>query len=60
MKDKKNKYHEVATFGAGSFYGTEKFFAADFADKFPNAILGTTVGFMSSNPRDDYLGPIIR
>ena len=50
-------YHEpennraVATFGAGCYWGTEKFFCTDFAKRYPNgAILGTSVGFMSPDP----------
>ena len=37
---------ELATFGAGCYWGTEKFYATTFADKYPGAILGTSVGFM--------------
>ena len=37
----------LATFGAGCFWGVEKFFAKDFAKNFPNSILGTSVGFMN-------------
>ena len=36
----------LATFGAGCFWGTEKFFAKNFAEKHPHSILGTSVGFM--------------
>mmetsp|Transcript_12882 Transcript_12882/g.21793 ORF Transcript_12882/g.21793 Transcript_12882/m.21793 type:complete len:201 (+) Transcript_12882:269-871(+) len=41
---------QLATFGAGCYWGTEKFFATDFEERFPGAILGTSVGFMSPNP----------
>lgn len=41
----------LATFGAGCYWGTEKFFCTDFAQKYPDgAIIGTSVGFMSPNP----------
>ena len=41
----------VATFGAGCYWGTEKFFCTDFAARYPKeAIIGTSVGFMSPNP----------
>ena len=41
----------VATFGAGCYWGTEKFFCTDFAKRYPKgAIIGTSVGFMSPNP----------
>ena len=41
----------LATFGAGCYWGTEKFFCTDFAKKYPQgAIIGTSVGFMSPNP----------
>ena len=35
---------ELATFGAGCYWGTEKFYANEFAQKYPGAILGTSVG----------------
>jgi hypothetical protein len=38
---------KMATFGAGCYWGTEKFFCTEFAEKYPGAILGTSVGFMS-------------
>lgn len=41
---------KLATFGAGCYWGTEKFFCTDFAQMYPDAILGTSVGFMSPNP----------
>lgn len=37
---------ETATFGAGCYWGTEKYIANDFARRHPKAILGTAVGFM--------------
>ena len=48
----KEGWKELATFGAGSYWGTEKFFAKDFADENPEAIFGTAVGFMSPDPYD--------
>ena len=42
----------VACFGAGCFWGTEKYFAKDFAKNFPEAIIGTSVGFMNPDPRN--------
>ena len=41
----------MATFGAGCFWGTEKYFARDFAKAHPGSILGTSVGFMNPDPR---------
>ena len=41
---------ELATFGAGCYWGTEKFFANDFAKTYPDSILETSVGFMSPDP----------
>lgn len=41
---------KVATFGAGCFWGTEKFFAKDFEKKFPGSIISTSVGFMNPIP----------
>ena len=38
---------QIATFGAGCFWGTEKFFAKDFVKSYPKgSILATSVGFM--------------
>jgi len=37
---------EAATFGAGCYWGTEKFFAKDFEKKYPGSIIATAVGFM--------------
>ena len=37
----------VATFGAGCFWGTEKYFAKDFAKKYPDGIISTQVGYMN-------------
>ena len=39
----------LATFGAGCYWGTEKYFATNFAKQHPKAILGHAVGFMSPN-----------
>ena len=47
---KPEKNQELATFGAGCYWGTEKFFATTFAEKYPGAILGTAVGFMNPDP----------
>ena len=41
---------ELATFGAGCYWGTEKFFATEFSQRYPGAILGTSVGFMNKDP----------
>ena len=41
---------ELATLGAGCFWGTEKYFANDFEKKHPGAVLGTSVGFMNPDP----------
>lgn len=38
---------KMATFGAGCYWGTEKYFCTEFAEMYPGAILGTSVGFMS-------------
>ena len=42
----------VACFGAGCFWGTEKYFAQDFAKKFPESVIGTSVGFMNPDPKN--------
>ena len=41
---------ELATFGAGCFWGTEKYYARDFESENPGSILGTSVGYMNENP----------
>lgn len=41
---------ELATFGAGCYWGTEKFYIKNFQRIYPGAILGSSVGFMSPNP----------
>ena len=38
---------EPATFGAGCYWGTEKYFARDFEAEHPGSILASSVGFMS-------------
>lgn len=38
-----------AAFGAGCYWGTEKYFRKDFAKLFPKAILSTAVGFMGGD-----------
>ena len=37
----------MVTFGAGCFWGTEKYFAKNFANKHIDSIKGTAVGFMN-------------
>jgi len=37
---------ELATFGAGCFWGTEKYFAKDFEKKHPGSVLGSSVGYV--------------
>lgn len=37
----------TATLGAGCYWGTEKFYAKNFAKKYPGSILGAAVGFMA-------------
>lgn len=37
---------QLATFGAGCYWGTEKFFRKDFQKLFPKSILDVKVGFM--------------
>jgi len=37
----------LACFGAGCYWGTEKYFAKNFEKQFPGSILGTSVGFMN-------------
>lgn len=44
-----SKGEELATFGAGCYWGTEKFFSKNFQKQFPKSILGHSVGFMSPN-----------
>ena len=41
---------KLASFGAGCFWGTEKYFAKNFEKAYPGSIIGTSVGFMSPNP----------
>ena len=38
---------ELATFGAGCYWGTEKYIVNVLGAKYPGAILGNSVGFMS-------------
>lgn len=40
---------ELATFGAGCYWGTEKYLATKFLQLHPGSILGHSVGFMSPN-----------
>ena len=47
----------MATFGAGCFWGTEKYYAKNFAKLFPESILGTSVGFMNPNPEPEMKKP---
>lgn len=37
---------ELATFGAGCYWGTDKYFAKDFSKANPGGVLKTSVGFM--------------
>jgi len=39
-----------ACFGAGCYWGTDKFFKVDFNKKFPNTIKSGMVGFMNPDP----------
>lgn len=39
----------LATFGAGCYWGTEKYFRKDFASAHPGALLSTAVGFMGDD-----------
>ena len=41
---------ELATLGAGCYWGTQKFIVEDLGTQRPGAILGHAVGFMSPNP----------
>ena len=49
---------ELACFGAGCYWGTEKYFAKNFEKMFPGSILGTSVGFMNpdtnASPNPEY------
>ena len=47
----------LATFGAGCYWGTEKYIAKDFAQQFPGSILGTSVGFMNPDVNTQYTNP---
>ena len=49
-KNQPESNRELATFGAGCYWGTEKFYATEFSEKYPGAILGTSVGFMNKDP----------
>ena len=40
---------ELATFGAGCYWGTEKYIVSKLGALRPGAILGQAVGFMSPN-----------
>ena len=42
-----NGKEELATLGAGCYWGTEKFYADNFEKMYPGAVLGSQVGFMS-------------
>ena len=41
---------QKATFGAGCFWGTEKFFAKDLQEKFPLGVVSTSTGYMNTDP----------
>ena len=48
-------FEELATFGAGCYWGTEKYYVRNLQQKFPDFVLGQAVGFMSPNedaPKD--------
>ena len=38
---------QIATFGAGCFWGTEKFYSKDYAEQNPDSIIATSVGYMN-------------
>ena len=46
-----NKNEELATFGAGCYWGTEKYYAINFQKQNPKSLIGYAVGFMS--PKTD-------
>ena len=48
---------ELITLGAGCYWGTEKYFARDFATQFPGGIIGTCVGFMNPDPATQWKDP---
>ena len=41
---------ELATFGAGCYWGTEKYYAINYEKNKPGSMLGYSVGFMSPTP----------
>ena len=43
------KGEELATFGAGCYWGTERFIVNKLGEEYKGAILGNAVGFMSPN-----------
>lgn len=43
------KGEELATFGAGCYWGTEKYLSTIYERDHPGSILGSSVGFMSPN-----------
>ena len=45
-----NEQIQLATLGAGCFWGTEKYIARDFEKMYPGSILGSSVGFMNPDP----------
>jgi peptide-methionine (S)-S-oxide reductase len=44
-----SKGEELATFGAGCYWGTEKYIVTKLQETYKNAIYGHAVGFMSPN-----------
>ena len=51
---------QLATFGAGCYWGTEKFYAKDYEKLFPGSILATKVGFMSVKEEKPEVVPTYR
>ena len=47
----------MCTFGAGCYWGTEKYFAKNFETLFPGSILGTCVGFMNPDVNTQFINP---
>ena len=49
-EDNDESQSNVATFGAGCYWGTEKWFKVNLEKIYPGSIIQTSVGFMSPNP----------
>ena len=43
------KGEELATFGAGCYWGTERYMVNKLGEQYKGAVLGNAVGFMSPN-----------